>query len=111
MADPATDAAIAAEWPEAWARANDPARSGASKRRTKLRKEWATAQKIKLLKAEGRSCRTCVNFGSTSAFSERETVCDLHSDFYGYQMAKPTGLCADWKSTVLGSSRAKGEQS
>ena len=98
MADIQTDAAIAEAWPGKWAKANDQSRPGASKRRNQLRKAWATAKKLDALSEQGAACETCANFGLTRALGGLKTICELRSDFEGYQLADPANLCADWKA-------------
>jgi len=100
VADPQTDAAIAAKWPEEWAKANDPTLRGRSKARGKLRKEYAYFLAIDALLARqpNACCATCDNFEPVPHSSKMH--CSAESDFYGYQIASPDGLCTKWRAQL-----------
>lgn len=93
MAEPAIDAAIAAAWPEKWAKANAD-RPGASKRRNNLRKSWAASQELAAFKAAHphASCGNCDNHATH--FSQGD-YCLLESDFHGLAVIRDiSDVCA-----------------
>lgn len=92
MGDPVTDAAIAQRWPREWAAANDPARTGNSKRRNKLRKQYAEALDLAALRKTGARCGNCEHFEARNVHVDH-AVCELLSDFHGYTLADADGLC------------------
>jgi hypothetical protein len=96
---PEIDEQIAREWPQRWAKANEP-RPGASKRRNNLRKCWKYAQEIACFRAANPTarCETCRNWQPVPHSKKAERHCSVQSDFYGYQITKPDAVCTYWKS-------------
>lgn len=92
---------MAAEmFPKDWNRANNKPR-GKSKARKHLRDRVTGALKMAELRKADASCRTCDNFKPAHGPGMRgERICELGSDFYGYQTAKPDGLCVSWCAKV-----------
>jgi hypothetical protein len=107
MADPETDAAIAAKWPVEWAKANNPALRRRSKARQKLRQRFAYGKQIEALLSRNptAACANCDNFERVP--NSDKMHCSAESDFYGYQIASPRGLCLKWRASgVAGGFRA-----
>lgn len=95
MADPQTDAAIAELWPEAWARANDPNLRNRSKARQQIRQRYKfhlAMEAFQKAKPHAR-CGVCEHYEPVPHSSSGKFHCSLGSDFYGYSIAKPDGLC------------------
>jgi hypothetical protein len=86
------DAAIAAAWPDRWAKANAD-RPGASKRRNNLRKVWRAHLSHSAFVAANPDarCGNCANF-KQMLFSEKH-YCELDSDFHGYAITQADGVC------------------
>ena len=97
----ALDEAIAAAWPDRWARANAP-RTGASKRRNNLRKAWKAHLTYQAFVAANPNAR-CGNCTHMKRVPHRTAAhrdanhCELDSDFYGYQITSPESVCARWR--------------
>jgi hypothetical protein len=96
---PETDAAIAARWPEKWAKANDATLRGRSKARQKLRQQYAYTLEFEAFVAANPNakCGNCEHFGRVPDSQKR--CCDLDSDFYGYAITKADGACVRHKLT------------
>lgn len=84
---------LAAElFPREWAAiANKP---GASKKRQQLRQRAEEALKLRDLRGQGASCATCRNFQTRGG--PGKPWCEADSDFQGYPVALPDGLCGMW---------------
>lgn len=97
--DPATDAAIAALWPAAWAKANDPTRPKRGKARGKLRARYRLHLAFGEFKRANptASCGNCAHFERMPNDSKGRMHCAAESDFYGYQIAVAGGLCMKWE--------------
>lgn len=77
-------------FPESWANAQT---EGKSKQRNNLRKHAEQIQLKEQLKADGASCSTCWSFVSGGPCG---SYCDADTDYYGYALTKPEGLCYRW---------------
>jgi len=101
VSDAATDAAIAAKWPDAWMKANDPARRNRSKARQQIRQRYAHAMAFEVFVAANPQarCANCDNAGSRHF--ETRPICELDSDFHGYQPVDPDHRCARWRAKPL----------
>jgi hypothetical protein len=97
MADPETDAAIAAKWPDAWAKANDPTLRNRSKARQQIRQRYRASLSFDAFKQANPSaqCGNCTNYLPMP--HDSRMMCAAESDFHGYAVAKPDGLCMKWK--------------
>ena len=93
MSDPATDAQIAASWPDRWARANDPSLRNRSKARNNLRKAFAYALRVDAIREANPDarCATCKHY-EQMPHGERKH-CSIERDFHGYLMTAPDSLC------------------
>jgi hypothetical protein len=92
--DIATDTQIAQFYPAEWARANDPRLSNRSKARNNLRRRYRLVQEHMAFVAanpEAR-CSGCAH-SNLNPSSIKGLVCDLNSDFHGYQMVSPDDVC------------------
>lgn len=92
---------LAAEmFPAEWAKvASLP---GASKRRNYLRHRAEVEKTLRALRAAGASCATCRSFERRP--HGKEMICAANSDFHGYQITGPDGLCARFeRNTISGS--------
>jgi hypothetical protein len=100
MADPETDAAIAAKWPEQWARANNPALRNRSKARQQIRQRYRLAQAFDAFKQANPDarCGNCGSFKPMPNDAKGAMHCEAESDFYGYQLANANGLCVKWSA-------------
>jgi hypothetical protein len=91
------DALAAKHFPKQWAAVSG--KVGASKSRQQLRKAAERADMFLQLKAEGRSCATCVAFNDHPPASVSfDAVCDADSDFHGYVGTKADSLCYRWRA-------------
>ncbi len=71
------------------------ANSPGEKRRRAAKRERERAaedEAVRILRIQGASCSTCQNWIKSPV----GRACDLDSDFYGYVLAKPNGLCSRW---------------
>ena len=98
MADPQTDAAIAAKWPEAWAKANNPNLRNRSKARQQIRQRYRLSLEFAAFKQANpqAQCGNCKHFERMP--HDTRMHCSIESDFYGYQIAVAGGLCVKWKA-------------
>lgn len=92
MADAETDALIAARWPEKWAVTRT------SKGRNNLRRRFKAAVRLDRLRDKGARCADCKHFDASLKYY-RKPICEMGSDFHGYQIAEPDGLCVDFDKT------------
>jgi hypothetical protein len=99
MADPQTDAKIAALWPAQWAKANDPTLRRRSKARHNLRAAYDARLKFDAFKAAhpNARCGNCVSFKKMPDDSKSRSMCEFDSDFHGYTIATADGLCTHWR--------------
>ena len=99
MADPQTDAAIAALWPEAWAKANNPALRNRSKARQQIRQRYKFHLEMDALqKAKPHArCGVCKHYEPVPHSSGGKFHCSIESDFHGYQITTPDNLCLKFK--------------
>ena len=95
MSDPVTDAAIAAKWPERWAKANNPSLPYRSKARQQLRKRYAVALEHKAFVASNPEAR-CSSCDHGEPYRD-DLSCQLDSDFHGYQIVHPEYVCTRWE--------------
>ena len=97
MADPETDAAIAAKWPDAWAKANDPSRRNRSKARQQIRQRYRLSLEFAAFKQANPDarCGNCDSFGPMP--HDSRMMCGAESDFHGYAIATADGLCMKWR--------------
>ena len=107
MADPETDAAIAAKWPDAWARANDPTRRGRSKARQQLRQRYRASLEFDAFRQANpeAQCGNCSHFAPMPFDSKGQMHCSAKSDFHGYQIATADGVCRWWKRMIEGAAK------
>lgn len=98
MADAATDAAIAARWPDAWARANDTSLPRRSKARQQLRMRYKHAVALEEFRAANPTarCGNCAHGDRDPTPGIRGLSCELDSDFHGYAMVHPDSVCTRW---------------
>jgi hypothetical protein len=97
------DAEIAKAWPRRWAKANDPSRPKASKRRNVLRRAWKNEKALTSLRLDGASCSSCRSFEQRGGTAPKgEMICAAHSDFYGDVLARPGGLCLSYAPAQKG---------
>lgn len=72
----------------------------AQRARYRERKRQQYAAVIAELRAKGASCKNCRSFkprpGPQTQPGPRQMICAVHSDFYGYVLAKPDGICDYW---------------
>jgi len=90
------NACIASEWPDKWAKANAGPKAG--KKRNQLRKWWRYHEDMQKLRAQNPTarCATCSSFTPFPNDSRGRMICQVESDYYGYQIASPDGLCLKW---------------
>jgi len=86
--------ALAAQmFPKEWARANAKP-YGRAKARNNLRKRAEATAKLNALRSTGAHCGSCKSFSPMPGpGNDGKMICDTHSDFHGYQLARPGGLC------------------
>jgi hypothetical protein len=99
MADPVTDAAIAARFPREWARANDPSLRNRSKARQQLRQRYRhqlALDALMLANPQAR-CSSCAHVRTDPSPGLKGTFCDLDSDFEGYARVAPDFVCTRWR--------------
>jgi hypothetical protein len=65
------------------------------KHRQRARRAERDAQALAVLRDEGARCGNCSSF-ERYPLDRKRFICDLHSDFHGYQMATADGLCLRW---------------
>lgn len=95
--DPRSQLAIRL-FPREWAKANAKIR-GASKARNNLRKRAEYHVQREALRATGAACATCRYFSPWPGPGPKgRMICDVGSDFHGYQEAKPDGLCLSYSA-------------
>lgn len=84
-------------FPQQWAWANAKP-TGRSRARRNLRQRVVGELKMRELRAAGCSCATCENFAPMPGPSSGngKMICELGSDFHGYQIATADGLCTAW---------------
>ena len=98
MADPQTDAKIAAMWPKQWARANDSSLRNRSKARQQIRQRFALANKHSAFVAANPEAR-CGNCEHQSfTHHTQKARCDLDSDFHGDQLVSLQDVCTRWRA-------------
>lgn len=94
------DAAIAAAWPDRWARANNPALPNRSKARNNLRKRWRefVAHQEFVAANPTAACRNCAHCGAIPHSANARNFCELDSDYYGYSVIDDLGsVCTRWE--------------
>ncbi len=64
----------------------------ARRKRNQERKRAADAMKVAELRAAGKSCGNCLSFDFAHSLGKH--VCQLYSDFDGYQIATADDLCS-----------------
>lgn len=93
-----TDEDIARDWPDAWARANDTTRPGASKRRNRVRAEYRKAKEFDAWRAEHpdaacSNCRHC----DPCLHEPGRICCGLESTGGTYTLTTPDNVCIRWR--------------
>lgn len=88
------DLLAAATFPREWAKANSKPRNR-SKARSNLRKRVVAHFRIIELRKSGASCGSCEHFAAYPHHPGR-MICELGSDFQGYQIATADGICTSW---------------
>lgn len=91
------DTEIARNWPKQWARANDPSKPGASKRRNNIRRAYREAQAFKAWRAKNptASCAGCKN-ASTLYAPKHPLTCDLEATGGCIQPVAADHVCMSW---------------
>lgn len=84
------DALAAKHFPEAWAEAQS---IGKSKTRQKLRQAAERKQIVDDLRIAGAQCSTCEAYIESIPGMPGEKACNADSDFHGWAIVKPSGLC------------------
>lgn len=102
MVDPTTDADIARDWPERWARANDPSLRGRSKARNNLRKAYRGWRALaEFMQANPTaSCLTCKN--RVKMPLDDRYYCAEDSDFHGYSVLTSNNPCLNYSENDNG---------
>lgn len=92
------DDAIAEDWPERWAKANNG--HGQSKKRNNLRKAYKTHLAFLAFKAANphARCGNCTEFKPIPVHANGGMQCELESDFHGYAITTANRVCVKWTS-------------
>lgn len=63
------------------------------KRRSRERRKLRDTLQLDRLQQQGRQCSNCVHFEASCPHVGGKSICGLHSDFRGYQLARPDNVC------------------
>ena len=87
--------ALAAKmYPVEWARIVNKTGEQARRRRQNLRQHAKAAVQLAALRERGAKCENCDGFSRKEA--GHKNVCLADTDFHGYAIVKPDGLCLRW---------------
>lgn len=95
---PDRDALADKYFPDSWKAAQE---SGKSKKRNQLRNAAENMQIKEQLRKSGAHCGNCDHLDRVQIGGELKTICELDSDFGGYQLTKCEYLCHRWKENPI----------
>lgn len=90
------DDEIAREWPKQWARANDPTRPGASKRRNNIRRHYREAKAFDVWRAANPKA-FCSNCDNCREHHDGRLICDVESTGGCIAPTDPDDVCKWWR--------------
>lgn len=92
------DTEIARNWPKQWARANDPSKPGASKRRNNIRRAYRQAQEFKAWRAKHPTA-SCAGCAHARPYTDRAFpfTCDLEATSGCIQPVAADHICMWWR--------------